>query len=117
MIFGKKQTLVMIKRVEFGIYLAETMKDAENKVLLPKKQVPADMEVGDPIDVFLYKDSNDRPIATVKEPKLTLGQTARLRKGRSLSGLGAGKGSVSAVQRADHTGKSWRRSDRCPVSG
>lgn len=79
MIFGKKQTLVMIKRVEFGIYLAETMKDAENKVLLPKKQVPADMEAGDPIDVFLYKDSNDRPIATVKEPKLTLGQTARLR--------------------------------------
>ncbi|CCZ29563.1 s1 RNA binding domain protein [Firmicutes bacterium CAG:194] len=79
MIFGKKQTLVMIKRVEFGIYLAETMKDAGNKVLLPKKQVPADMEVGDPIDVFLYKDSNDRPIATVKEPKLTLGQTARLR--------------------------------------
>lgn len=79
MIFGKKQTLVMIKRVEFGIYLAETMKNAENKVLLPKKQVPADMEVGDPIDVFLYKDSNDRPIATVKEPKLTLGQTARLR--------------------------------------
>ena len=79
MIFGKKQTLVMIKRVEFGIYLAETMKDAENKVLLPKKQVPADMEVGDPIDVFLYKDSNDRPIATVKEPELTLGQTARLR--------------------------------------
>lgn len=79
MVFGKKQTLVMIKRVEFGIYLAETMKDAENKVLLPKKQAPADMEVGDPIDVFLYKDSNDRPIATVKEPKLTLGQTARLR--------------------------------------
>ena len=79
MIFGKKQTLVMIKRVEFGIYLAETMKDAENKVLLPKKQFPAEMEVGDPIDVFLYKDSNDRPIATVKEPKLTLGQTARLR--------------------------------------
>ncbi len=79
MIFGKKQTLVMIKRVEFGIYLAETMNDTENKVLLPKKQVPADMEVGDPIDVFLYKDSNDRPIATVKEPKLTLGQTARLR--------------------------------------
>lgn len=79
MIFGKKRTLVMIKRVEFGIYLAETMKDTENKVLLPKKQVPADMEVGDPIDVFLYKDSNDRPIATVKEPKLTLGQTARLR--------------------------------------
>ncbi len=79
MIFGKKQTLVMIKRVEFGIYLAETMKDAENKVLLPKKQVPADMEAGDPIDVFLYRDSSDRPIATVKEPKLTLGQTARLR--------------------------------------
>lgn len=38
MIFGKKQTLVMIKRVEFGIYLAETMKDAENKVLLPKNR-------------------------------------------------------------------------------
>ena len=39
MIFGKKQTLVMIKRVEFGIYLAETMKDAENRcrnTLFPK---------------------------------------------------------------------------------
>ena len=46
MIFGKKQTLVMIKRVEFGIYLAETMNDAENKVLLPKKQVPSPSRSG-----------------------------------------------------------------------
>lgn len=76
--FGTKQILVMIKRVDFGIYLAESVKNTEEKVLLPKKQVPQDMEVGDPIEVFLYKDSKDRPIATVNEPKLTMGQVARL---------------------------------------
>jgi len=69
----------MVKKVDFGIYLAKSMKDADEKVLLPKKQVPSDMEIGDPIEVFLYKDSKDRPIATINEPKLVMGQVAKLR--------------------------------------
>ena len=47
-------------------------------MLLPKKQVPEGIEVGDPIEVFLYKDSSDRMIATTNEPKLTLGELAVL---------------------------------------
>ncbi len=77
--FGTKQILVMIKQVDFGVYLAESMKQTQEKVLLPKKQVPDDLEIGDPIEVFLYKDSKDRPIATTNEPKLTMGKVARLK--------------------------------------
>lgn len=71
---GKKQVLTVVKMVDFGVYLG-----SENeKVLLPKKQVPAGIELGDPIEVFLYKDSSDRLIATTNEPKLTLGEIAVL---------------------------------------
>lgn len=69
---GEYQELVYIKKVDFGIYLAEN--DAsEERVLLPAKQVPAELKKGDKIKVFLYKDSKDRLIATTNEPKLTLG--------------------------------------------
>ena len=69
---GKKQMLTVVKVVDFGVYLG----DDREKVLLPTKQVPAGIEPGDPIEVFLYKDSSDRLIATVNEPKLTLGESA-----------------------------------------
>lgn len=79
MLFGQKQTLVMVKKVDFGVYLAESATETEDKVLLPAKQVPQGLRPGDEIEVFLYKDSQDRPIATVHTPKLMLGETARLR--------------------------------------
>lgn len=79
MLFGQKQTLVMVKKVDFGVYLAESTTETEDKVLLPAKQVPQGLRPGDEIEVFLYKDSQDRPIATVHTPKLMLGETARLR--------------------------------------
>lgn len=69
---GEYQELIYIKKVEFGIYLAESM-ESEERVLLPAKQVPADLKRGDKVKVFLYKDSSDRLIATTNEPKLTLG--------------------------------------------
>ena len=72
---GKKQVLTVVKEVDFGVYLGD---DAE-QVLLPKKQVPKDIEVGDPVEVFLYRDSGDRLIATVNEPKIMLGQVAVLK--------------------------------------
>ena len=71
---GEKQVLTVVKKVEFGVYLGSD----EERVLLPKKQVPAGVEVGDPIEVFLYKDSSDRMIATTNEPKLTVGGLAVL---------------------------------------
>ena len=67
---GKKQVLTVVKKVDFGVYVGSE----EERVLLPKKQVPADIELGDPVEVFLYKDSDDRLIATTNEPKIELGQ-------------------------------------------
>lgn len=78
MLFGQKQKLVMVKRVEFGVYLATSPTETQDKVLLPRKQVPEGLRMGDEIEVFLYKDSKDRPIATTRTPKLMLGQLARL---------------------------------------
>lgn len=71
---GEKQFLTVVKKVDFGVYLGSE----EERVLLPKKQVPKDIEVGDPVEVFLYRDSDDRMIATINEPKITLGKTAVL---------------------------------------
>ena len=71
---GKKQVLTIVKQVEFGVYLGTE----KEKVLLPKKQVPEGAEPGDPVEVFLYKDSQDRLIATTNTPLLTLGELAVL---------------------------------------
>lgn len=71
---GEKQVLTVVKMVDFGVYLGSD----EERVLLPKKQVPEGIEVGDPVEVFLYKDSSDRMIATTREPKITLGKLAVL---------------------------------------
>lgn len=74
---GEKQVLTVVKKVEFGVYLAEEA-GSEDKVLLPIKQVPKTLEVGDEIEVFLYRDSSDRLIATTNMPKLLLHQVAVL---------------------------------------
>ena len=71
---GEKQVLTVVKTVDFGVYLGSD----EERVLLPKKQVPDGVEPGDPVEVFLYKDSSDRMIATTNEPKITLGGLAVL---------------------------------------
>lgn len=75
---GKYQKLEIIKKVEFGVYLAESQSE-EERVLLPKAQVPVNAVIGDRIEVFLYRDSKDRMIATTARPKLTLGGLAALR--------------------------------------
>ena len=72
---GKKRTLMIVKKVEFGVYLGTK----EDKVLLPGKQVPKGLEAGDPVEVFLYRDSDDRLIATTAEPKIQLGEIRKLK--------------------------------------
>ena len=74
---GKRQLLTVVREKEFGVYLAEDPKD-ETAVLLPAKQVPAGTRVGDRLEVFIYRDSEDRLIATTREPKLQVGETAVL---------------------------------------
>ena len=74
---GKMQELMVVKKVDFGVYLAPE-DNQEEKVLLPGKQVPEGCETGDFVTVFIYRDSKDRLIATRKEPKLSLGEVAVL---------------------------------------
>ena len=73
---GKKQTLTVVKQTEFGVYLGTD----EERVLLPRKQVPAGTRLGDKIEVFLYRDSQDRIIATTHEPKIQLFWTGGWRR-------------------------------------
>ena len=75
---GKIQKLKIVKKVDFGVYLADE-EDPSDKVLLPNKQVPSGAGIGDEIEVFIYRDSKDRMIATTNRPKLTLGEVARLK--------------------------------------
>ncbi len=84
---GEKQELIVVKKVEFGIYLAEHEGD-ETRVLLPAKQVPEGTQVGDVLEVFLYRDSKDRMISTTQKPKLTMGE-ARPLKVVSVQRIGA----------------------------
>ncbi len=74
---GKVQELIVVKKVDFGVYLAQQEGDTE-KVLLPARQVPHDAGIGSRIEVFLYKDSKDRLISTTARPRLTLGEVAEL---------------------------------------
>ncbi len=74
---GKIQKLEVVREKEFGVYLGEDGKNGAS-VLLPKKQVPAGTKIGDTLTVFIYKDSEDRLIATTGTPKLQVGETAVL---------------------------------------
>ena len=81
---GEIQRLQIIKHVPMGAYLSlpETLRDsseAKELILLPKKELPDGSEAGDLIDVFIYKDSEDRPIATTTIPPLTLGTITTLK--------------------------------------
>ena len=70
---GDKQQLKVLEKSDIGLYLSD-LEDEYDKVLLPNNQVPEGAELEDIIEVFVYKDSEDRPIATMIEPKITLGK-------------------------------------------
>jgi predicted RNA-binding protein (virulence factor B family) len=76
---GKMQKLQVARKTQIGVYLnSESGKDKED-ILLPQSQVPKEIEVGDEIEVFIYKDSEDMIIATIKKPKLTIGELDALK--------------------------------------
>lgn len=90
---GTYQKLQVVKEVPMGVYLAipDVLLDEDSpreRILLPKKEVPADTQIDDLIEVFIYKDSEDRPIATTLKPALTLGEFAYL-KVTSVTDIGA----------------------------
>lgn len=76
---GKTQELIVVKTTDFGVYLNTPVGADSEKILLPKSQVPKGTQIKDVLTVFVYKDSEDRPIATMLEPDIELGQVARLK--------------------------------------
>ncbi len=67
--------LEVSRKSEPGVYLSDS---SGSEVLLPNQYVPSDLKVGDKIRVFVYKDSEDRPVATTVEPKAKLGGIAMM---------------------------------------
>lgn len=74
---GKTQTLVIARINDSGAYLMDP-ENPEETVLLPGKQIPAGAGRGTSVSVFLYRDSEDRLIATTAKPAMELGQMAVL---------------------------------------
>lgn len=72
---GLYNNLEVYREVDFGVYLT----DDEEEVLLPRKYVPQGTKTGDRLDVFVYLDSEERPIATTLKPKAIVGDTALLK--------------------------------------
>lgn len=86
--FGKWNTLKVIRSKEFGVYVGEENTPASECILLPRKQVPEGVKAGATIDVFIYRDSQDRPIATVNQPYITMGEIKKLRV-KNVTNIGA----------------------------
>ena len=89
-LLGRMQTLRVVKKTDFGVYLSDQGIESDfsfipdkkevvdvPSILLPKAQAK-DLTPGDTVEVFIYKDSEDRPIATTAKPLLTMGAIARL---------------------------------------
>jgi len=76
---GKMQKLQVTGKTGVGTYL--NFKNAKDRddILLPKNKEQQEFEIGDEIEVFVYKDSEDKTVATVKKPKLTMGELGLLR--------------------------------------
>ncbi|SHJ08815.1 CvfB family protein [Flavobacterium terrae] len=72
---GKFNVLKIARTTKVGLYLT----DGENDVLLPNKYVPKTYEVGDELEVFVYLDHEERPVATTLEPYIFLNEFALLR--------------------------------------
>lgn len=84
---GKIQRLQVLREKSFGVYVGEP-ESGEAAVLLPKKHVPEGTKPGDELDVFIYKDSEDRLIATTETPLLQVGEVAVLEV-KDVSRIGA----------------------------
>ncbi|WP_290143594.1 S1-like domain-containing RNA-binding protein [Paramuribaculum intestinale] len=74
---GKTNTLKVNRLVEFGAYLTDDTA-ADTEILLPRRYVDENLRPGDEIEVFVYNDSEDRPVATTERPIAQVGEVAVL---------------------------------------
>jgi predicted RNA-binding protein (virulence factor B family) len=76
---GKTQSLKIANLTSFGAYLDAGTGNRHDNILLPVKYLPDGVKTGDVLDVFIYHDSENRPIATTLVPLAQLGELAYLR--------------------------------------
>lgn len=72
---GDYHTLRIVKSVDFGLYLDG---GEEGEILLPRRYVTKDMHIGDELEVFIYLDQDERPVATTEHPYAKVGEFACL---------------------------------------
>ena len=72
---GDYNRLEIVKEVDFGLYLDG---GSEGDILLPRRYVPEDYRIGELIDVFVYLDQEERPVATTEKPLAKVGDFAYL---------------------------------------
>ncbi|MPQ47698.1 GntR family transcriptional regulator [Marinifilum sp. N1E240] len=84
-IIGQYAELKVAKLVDFGVFLEG---EDEALILLPNQYVPAKTQIDDTIKVFIYRDSEDRIIATTLTPKAIAGEFAVM-KVKSVTNVGA----------------------------
>ena len=70
---GDYNKMTVVKEVDFGIYLDG---GDEGEILMPSRYVPEGVKPGDELEVFVYLDSEDRPVATVQKPFAVVGESA-----------------------------------------
>ena len=76
---GKIQSLPVSRLVSIGAFLSAGSGDDADDILLPNNQVPPETKVGDVLEVFIYRDSEDRLIATRQKPYIQVGELAALK--------------------------------------
>ena len=86
-LLGKVNRFYISKQTINGAYLSP-LGENDIQILLPKNQVPKNSEKGDIFEAFIYKDSEDRPVASLTVPPLTLGTLAKLRV-KQVTNIGA----------------------------
>ena len=85
---GTRITLTVARLTEHGAYLVDDTSANHDEVLLPRGELTDDMKTGSKVDVFIYKDSEDRLTATLEQPAMLLGEVARL-KVAAVTNIGA----------------------------
>jgi hypothetical protein len=73
---GKRNTLIVLRGSSPGVYLDG---GEHGEILLPNRYVPRRVATGDRLEVFVYKDSEDRLVATTETPRATVGEVATLK--------------------------------------
>lgn len=82
---GEYNQLTIYRRTDNGVYLVD---DENEEVLLPNRYVTDEMALGDTVITFVYRDSEDRLVATTETPKILLNQFAML-EAKSVTNVGA----------------------------